>query len=98
MRTSLLLAAVLFASPAVAQSTTGSTTLTLADATTAPSGRVIVDGASWTCTGSDCVARGGANQTATRACRRVVREFGAVSAFTWKGETLSSDQIAACNA
>jgi hypothetical protein len=35
---------------------------------------------------------------APRACRRVVARFGPVTEFSWKGETLSAEQLAACNA
>ncbi|WP_431307593.1 CC_3452 family protein, partial [Brevundimonas denitrificans] len=52
----------------------------------------------WRCDGATCTASGGANQPATRACRRVVARFGAVSSFSYKGVALSAEQIAACNA
>lgn len=96
MRAFLLAAALLVAAPAFAQSTGSSATL--ADAATAPAGRTIVDGATWSCDGATCTASGGANQPATRACRRVAARLGKVTAFTWKGQALSAEQIAACNA
>jgi hypothetical protein len=68
------------------------------DAARAPATRTIIDGASWSCTGSTCTASGGANQPATRACRRVVARFGALSSFSYKGVALTAEQIAACNA
>lgn len=92
-----LLAAVLFAAaPAVAQ--TPATSLTLADASKAPAATLIIDGASWRCTGTTCSATGGANQPAPRACRRVVAKVGPVTAFSYKGSTLSAEQLATCNA
>lgn len=97
----LLIAATLFAAaPAFAQTpaSTPATSAVLADAARAPAARTIIDGASWSCTGTACVATGGANQPATRACRRVVIRFGAVSSFSYKGTVLSAEQIAACNA
>jgi hypothetical protein len=97
MRALLLAAVLAFAAPVAAQAPTGSY-LTLADAASAPAGRVIIDGASWSCDGATCTATGGANQPATRACRRVVVRLGKVSAFTWKGQALSADQLATCNA
>ncbi len=98
MRAILLAALVALASPAVAQAPAGSS-LTLVDASTAPVARTIIDGASWSCqpTGT-CVATGGQDQPALRACRRVVAKMGEVSSFSWKGNTLSAEQIAACNA
>ena len=96
MRAFVIAAVLALAAPAVAQAP--ATSLTLADASAAPAGRVIVDGAAWTCDGATCVASGvGANQPATRACRRVVARVGKVTAFSWKGEALSAEQIAACN-
>lgn len=87
----------LAASAAVAQS--AATSLTLADAARAPARATILDGATWTCddTGA-CTATGGRNQPAERACRRVVARLGAVSAFSWKGEDLTAEQLTACNA
>ena len=93
----LLVAATLFvAAPAFAQSAASSAVLT--DAARAPAGRTIIDGAAWRCEGTACTANGGANQTAARACRRVVARFGPVSAFTYKGVALTAEQVAACNA
>lgn len=96
MRALLVAAAVLFAAPAFANAPASSATL--ADAGKAPAERTIIDGAAWRCEGATCTASGGANQPATRACRRVVARFGAVTAFTYKGVALSAEQIAACNA
>ena len=96
MRVLLLAAALLAAAPAFAQ--TPATSAVLVDAARAPAARTIIDGASWSCTGAACTATGGANQPATRACRRVVARFGAVSSFSYKGVALSAEQIAACNA
>jgi ribosomal protein S27E len=72
--------------------------LTLQDPSKAPTRVVIVDGAAWKCSAGVCMASGGKAQAADRACRRVVAKVGAVSAFTWQGETLSADALAACNA
>lgn len=93
----LLAAAVLFAAaPAFAQ--TPATSATLADAAKAPSGRVIIDGAAWRCEGDACTATGGSSQPATRACRRVAAKLGPVTSFSYKGQALSEEEIAACNA
>jgi hypothetical protein len=93
----LLIAAVLFAAaPAFAQAP--ATSAVLADAARAPTGNTIIDGATWRCEGTTCTASGGANQPATRACRRVAARLGPVSAFSYKGVALTAEQIAACNA
>lgn len=94
MRVLLIAAALLVAAPAFAS---GGTSATLAAAVPAPT-RVIVDGATWSCEGSSCTASGGANQPATRACRRAVARIGKVTAFSWKGTALSAEQLAVCNA
>jgi len=96
MRALLVAAAVLVAAPAFADAPVSSATL--ADAAKAPAERTIIDGAAWRCEGATCTASGGANQPATRACRRVVARFGQVTAFTYKGVALNAEQIAACNA
>ncbi|MBU1347527.1 MAG: hypothetical protein KKA16_11350 [Alphaproteobacteria bacterium] len=85
------------AAPAVAQSP-AATRLVLADADRAPARATIIDGASWRCEGQTCIASGGTAQPAPRACRRVVARFGAVTEFSWKGTTLTADELAACNA
>jgi len=95
MRVLLIAAALFAAAPAVAGAPNGSS-LTLQSP--AASSRVIIDGAAWRCEAQACVASGGTEQPAARACRRVVARLGKVSAFTWKGEALSADQLAACNA
>lgn len=96
MRALFAAAALLVAAPAYAQAP--ATSAVLADASRAPAARTIIDGAAWRCEGAECTANGGANQPATRACRRVVARFGAVTAFTWKGVALSAEELAACNA
>lgn len=98
MRAFAIAAALVIATPIMAQ-TPAANRLTLAEPASAPTRSTIIDGATWRCepTGA-CVASGGASQTATRACRRVVARLGAVTEFVWKGEALSAEQIAACNA
>lgn len=96
MRALLIAAVLLVAAPAIAQAPVSSAVLT--DASRAPATRTIIDGAAWSCDGANCTANGGANQPATRACRRVVARFGPVSAFSYKGVELTAEQVAACNA
>lgn len=98
MRKLALTLALSFAAAAGAASAQGSqNNLTLADASKAPE-KVIVDGAMWKCASGVCMATGGKSQSAERACRRVVAKLGPVTAFTWRGETLSPEALAACNA
>lgn len=63
--------------------------------------RTIIDGATWTCASENsvvtCTSTGGSSQPAARACRRAVARFGAVQSFTWRGQSLSADQLAQCN-
>lgn len=93
----LLVAAVLFtAAPALAEAP--ATSAVLADAAKGPTGRVIVDGAAWRCEGAECSATGGSSQPAVRACRRVVAKLGPVTSFSYKGQALNEEEIAACNA
>ncbi|HEY0104228.1 MAG TPA: hypothetical protein VGB60_12265 [Brevundimonas sp.] len=96
MRALLLAAALFAAAPALAQAPISSAVFT--DATRTPTVRTIIDGATWRCDGGTCTATGGANQPATRACRRLVARFGSVSAFNYKGVALTAQQLAACNA
>ena len=96
----LTLAGVLgLALAGAASAQTSGASLTLANAAASPASPVIIDGISWRCeTTGACIGVGrGEEQPATRACRRVVARVGAVSAFTWRGTALSSDQLAACN-
>ena len=95
MRILFIAAVLLGATPALAQAPVSTTTL--ADGAKAPAGRVIIDGAVWRCEGARCVAKGGADQPATRACRRVVARFGQVSTFTYRGGALTPEQGATCN-
>lgn len=99
MRVLLIAAALFAASPSLAldQAPSG-TSAVLTDAARAPAAVTIIDGASWRCEGPNCTASGGANQPATRACRRVVARLGPVSSFRYKGVALSAEQIASCNA
>lgn len=99
MRAILAAVAVFAAVPAYAQSVEApATRAVLADAAQAPRGRTIVDGANWRCEGTTCTASGGSQQPATRACRRVKAKLGPLTEFAWKGEVLSTEQLAACNA
>jgi hypothetical protein len=89
---------VLALSAGAARAQEAGSSLTLQSAADAPAHRII-DGVDWVCQGAVCAAApGGLEQPAARACRRVVRELGPVTAFTWQGETLTPQQVAACDA
>jgi hypothetical protein len=96
MRLVLIAAALLTAAPVAAQAP--ASRLVLAEGVAAPTGRVVVDGATWRCEGSTCTATGGASQPAPRACRRVAQRLGRVAAFNYRGADLTAEQVAACNA
>lgn len=104
MRAILIAAALLAAAPAFAQTPAAptasapATRAVLADAAQAPRGRTIVDGANWRCEGTTCTTTGGSAQPATRACRRVKAKLGPLTEFAWKGEILTAEQLAVCNA
>jgi hypothetical protein len=99
MRIQTLAGVLGLALASAASAQTSGSSLTLANAAASPAAPVIVDGVNWRCdTTGACVGVGrGEEQPAARACRRVVARVGAVSAFTWRGTTLSADQLAACN-
>lgn len=97
MRLSVLAFAAALAAPLTAfAAETETSSLTLQSADGAPA-RTIIDGAVWKCQGASCQALGGQPQSADRACRRIVARLGKVTAFTWRGTSLSGDALAACN-
>lgn len=96
----IALAAVLMlagTTPGLAQSTASS--FTVRDAAATPQSNLVIDGASWRCGANNvCTGTGGLSQPAPRACRRVVAKVGApLASFTYKGVTLSDEQLATCN-
>ncbi|OYX57015.1 MAG: hypothetical protein B7Y86_09775 [Brevundimonas subvibrioides] len=95
----LALCVAFAAAPAVAQApSSAATRVVLADASRVPTRSTVIDGANWRCQGQTCTASGGADQPAPRACRRVAARLGPVTEFSWKGTTLSAEQLAVCNA
>lgn len=100
MRALLIAAALLVfpATPGLTQSTSGSS-FTVQNTAFTPQAPFILDGVSWRC-GADnvCIGSSGQPQPATRACRRVAARVGvALASFTYKGVSLTADQLAACN-
>lgn len=57
----------------------------------------IIDGASWRCEGKECTARGGKEQPALRACKRVVAQLGKAESYAQRGEELAADKLDECN-
>jgi len=100
MRAVLLAAALLLAPATATQALPGTTSsFTLQNVAFTPQAPLLIDGVSWRCNAENvCVGTGGQSQPASRACRRVVARVGvALASFTYKGTTLSSDELAACN-
>ena len=100
MRAILLAAALLVlpATPGMAQSGAGSS-FTVQNTAFTPQAPFILDGVSWRC-GADnvCLGTSGRSQPAARACRRLAARVGvALNSFTYKGVTLSADELASCN-
>jgi hypothetical protein len=69
--------------------------LTLKAPTTAD--HLIQDGALWRCKTDVCRSPKVKSLPSVRACRKVVGQLGAVSAFNYRGEALSEADLAACN-
>lgn len=68
---------------------------TLATAAEAP--RTVAGGVVWSCAGTDCSAPRGTSRPGVM-CARLVREVGAVTAFTANGEALDAAALERCNA
>ena len=98
MRALVLAAALVMAGATPGLTASNASSFTVRDTAKTPQVPVIIDGTSWRC-GADsvCVGAGGASQPAPRACRRVVAKVGAVASFTYKGVTLSAEELATCN-
>ncbi|MEP3756840.1 MAG: hypothetical protein ABJM58_09110 [Alteripontixanthobacter sp.] len=58
--------------------------------------RAIAAGVAWSCQGSTCVAKK-ASSRPVNACKKLVRELGAVASFSANGKPLSAEKLAKCN-
>ncbi len=58
--------------------------------------RTIARGVVWRCEGTSCRA-GKSSSRPIRVCRGLAREFGEVTSFTSRGETLAEEKLAKCN-
>lgn len=91
----LALAALIATTPLSAMARTENARLTLQQV---PSqNEYIIDGARWRCDGQTCQSGFVDDMPALRSCQRVVAVTGAVTAFTWRGRSLSEAEIAVCN-
>lgn len=100
MRAVLLAAALLLAPATATQALPGTgSTFTVQNVAFTPQAPILIDGVNWRCNAENvCVGTGGQSQPASRACRRVVARIGvALASFTYKGTTLTDDELAACN-
>ena len=100
MRAILLAAAVLLAPATATEALPGATSsFTVQNVAFTPQAPILIDGVNWRCNANNvCEGTGGQSQPASRACRRVVARVGvALASFTYKGTTLSDDELAACN-
>jgi len=101
MRAVLLAAALLLAPATVTQALPGtpSSSFTVQNVAFTPQAPILLDGVSWRCNADNvCTGTGGQSQPAGRACRRVAARVGvSLASFTYKGTTLTSDELAACN-
>lgn len=63
----------------------------------APRDYVVFDGAAWRCEGQVCRSLQVKSLPPLRSCRRLARELGTVTGFSYRGVTLSDAQLADCN-
>ena len=92
--TGLTFGAATAPAPAVAAKSGPYYTATLA--APADEDRAVAAGVAWACQGTTCVANKGTSRP-VRICRGLAREFGEITAFTAKGESLEADELAKCN-
>ena len=69
--------------------------LTLANPAAKPD--YIIDGAHWICDATACQSGLVDGMPAMRSCKHVVADIGPVTAFTWRGKTLSDAELSICN-
>jgi len=92
MNRSLALIASLFALSAAGAAQAAPMTATLATPLTKEA-RIIAGGAAWRCAESTCVLSSAATPDARDACRQIVRQLGAVTAFG----TFDAARLEKCN-
>jgi hypothetical protein len=58
---------------------------------------IVFDGAVWRCKADVCRSTQVKSLPPLRSCKRLARELGPVSAFGYRGVTLSETELAVCN-
>ena len=97
MRSFIIAVAALAAmgGPAMSETKPQNGWLTLSAPTTQD--HIVFDGAVWRCKADVCRSPQVKSMPPMRSCRRLVRELGPVTAFSYRGVTLSETELAACN-
>ena len=93
----LAAAAILSASFAAPAFAAGNISVAL-QAPVAAKTKVVAGGAVFSCVGATCVAANAPSRALTAAtCKAIVKEVGAVTAFTGDRKSLAADDLARCN-
>ena len=97
MRSLLLAVAALAATSGLAMAETKPQNgwLTLSAPTTRD--HIVFDGAAWRCKSDVCRSPQVKSLPPLRSCKRLARELGTVTAFSYRGVVLSDAQLADCN-
>lgn len=59
--------------------------------------RIVFDGAVWRCEGDVCRSPQVKSLPPLRSCKRLARELGPITSFSYRGVTLSDAQLAECS-
>jgi len=97
MRNLIIAVAALAATggPAMAETKPQNGWLTLSAPTTQD--HIVFDGAVWRCEGAACRSTQVKSLPALRSCKRLARELGPITGFSYRGVTLSDADLAQCN-
>ena len=58
---------------------------------------IVFDGAVWRCQGDVCRSSQVKSLPPLRSCKRLARELGPITSFSYRGVTLEADQLAECS-
>lgn len=97
VRTFAIAAAMLCFATVSSSAGAGDEGASLSLATPAAKADYVIDGAHWACDGTACQSGLVDGMPAMRSCKHVVAEIGAVTAFSWRGKTLSAAELSICN-
>src|SRR5687767_2150115 len=97
MRNLIIAVAALAATggPAMAETKPQNGFLTLSAPAT--QGKIVFDGAVWRCQADVCRSTQVKSLPPLRSCKRLARELGPITSFSYRGVTLSEAQLADCN-